>query len=115
VSEPPVVIHTSGVWVFGNGAPYGLQNATIELLPEDEADRLGEDVAELEELRVAPGQVWLLGKPVSPLSWDVQLSEEQFWNLVDMLLGPEVVAEMKHDLEDVLRWEGEGGHVSEHD
>lgn len=43
------------------------------------------------------------------MEWEVQCSEETFWSLCAQFLGPQGVREMKQDLEDLLRWEGEGG------
>lgn len=62
------------------------------------------------DLVVSPGQVWLVPKhEQQTLSWEVEISEESFWLIVGVVYGAEVVREMKQDLEDLLRWEEEGG------
>src|SRR5687768_12219706 len=62
------------------------------------------------DLIASPDQVWLIPKgEQQTLSWEVNLSEEQFWTIVGAVWGLEIVREMKEELNDWLRWEEEGG------
>lgn len=62
------------------------------------------------DLIASPGQVWLMSEGELPsLTMEVELTEEQFWVLLDIMGGPEFAAEVRQDVNDVLRWEGEGG------
>jgi hypothetical protein len=63
------------------------------------------------DLVCAPGQTYLVGPPNR--EWvevtDVTLTEEQFWQVVHAVYGPDEVARLRQDVDAILRWEGEGG------
>lgn len=63
------------------------------------------------DLVVSPGQVWLMAHDGAPpvITGEIELNEEQFWQLLRVFLSAEEVAQIRHDVDDVLRWEGEGG------
>lgn len=62
------------------------------------------------DLVASPGQMWLLPhREAQSVSWEITLTEEQFWMVVGAVYGPQVVAELKAGFDDLLRWEGEGG------
>lgn len=81
--------------------------------PQDVRDVLAHtEIIETEEMDLvcSPGQVWVVEKENQrPLTWEVSLHEDQFWLVVGAVWGANVVSEMKAELEDMLRWEGEGG------
>ena len=60
------------------------------------------------DLIVSPGQVWLSSGTLIE-SYEIELREDQFWTLVGVMLGEDAVREMKQELDDLLRWEAEGG------
>lgn len=66
------------------------------------------------DLVASPGQLWLMSeRPPQEISWEITVTEEQFWRVVAAVYGPEVVVEMKQELEAVLAWEGEGGSCTQ--
>lgn len=85
----------------------------LTVTPEDVREVLAHtEVVETDdaELIVSPGQMWLVPKHEQHvLSWEVEVTEEQFWLVVGVVYGEGVVREMKQDLQDLLRWEEEGG------
>lgn len=104
-----------------DGQVLGAKNMRLTPLTEEDIARAlaRTEVVETEQgdLLVAPGRAYFIGKDSDPLipMWggsiemEVELPEDQFWRVVEALLGSEAAREMKQDLEDILRWEGEGG------
>ena len=47
-------------------------------------------------------------------SWEFQLPEDQFWRIMQFVLTEEEYAAVVQEKQDLLRWEEEGGYVSEY-
>lgn len=94
------------------GQAYGMKEVTLAPVT---AEEIRDVLAHTEVIHtpeadfvLSPGQVWVVAtQPV--LEWEVEISEEQFWKILLMVGGPELAREVAMDVEDVLRWEGEGG------
>lgn len=89
------------------------------LLGEDLAAQVADVIAHTEIVHVgevdvvtSPESAFVVGKSFSE-GWSAQyvvdVSEDRFWELVEMFFGPEEVVEMKLHLDDMLRMESEGG------
>lgn len=55
------------------------------------------------------GPTLVTGQWSGSLEMEFEVSEEQFWRMCTLFLGPQEVVAMKQELADLMAWEGEGG------
>jgi len=87
------------------------------LLPSDVADVLAHtDIVEGQEgdLIAGPECAWVVARDVFARDrvaheFVLDVPEDQFWRLVTLFGGQDFAEELRHDLDDMLRWESEGG------
>ena len=98
-------------------------------LPDDDvADRVKEVLAQTEVIHLGPGHDFVYTPDMGwdlhgtldnvvftraikggSITWEVECSEEKFWDLCAMFLGPQEVVEMKDYVSALADWEGDGG------
>jgi hypothetical protein len=116
--QPVVSFDTGSITglAWGNaGAVYGIKNAKLMPVTAEEIRDVLSHVEVIEthevDLVCSPGQMWVVEKKPRPITMEFEatLTEEQFWKVVDLVCGPEMAADIRRDVDDILRWEGEGG------